>query len=86
MLSATSAAGQGEEALLCYASQGSAAFLAMYGFVPERNPFAAMELFDSARHAAAWALAAYPPPVRHDMCTFSAEQQSWGSHTDCWLV
>lgn len=63
MLSATCAAEEGTEALLSYASQGNAAFLTMYGFVPERNPFAAMELFGDVREAAAWAVNAFPPPV-----------------------
>ena len=63
VLSATCAAEEGTEALLSYASQGNAAFLTMYGFVPERNPFAAMELFGDVREAAAWAVSAFPPPV-----------------------
>jgi len=38
--------------------------LTMYGFVPEHNPAAAMELFSGVAEAAAWAVAACPPPVR----------------------
>ncbi len=64
VLSATCAVEEGSEALIPYASQGNAAFLTMYGFVPEHNPAAAMELFSGVAEAAAWAVAACPPPVR----------------------
>ena len=64
VLLATCPGFEGHEALLCYALHGSAAFLAMYGFVPERNPLAALELFEDVHQAAAWAAAACPPPVR----------------------
>ena len=47
-----------------YSNNSNASFLAMYGFVPERNPMAALELFESAREAAAWAVASCAPPVR----------------------
>lgn len=73
VLSATCAAIEGTEALLSYASQGNAAFLTMYGFVPERNPFAAMELFGDVREAAAWAVNIFPPPVCPMSMPFSHE-------------
>ena len=64
VLLATCATQAGGEALLEYSSISNASFLAMYGFVPQRNPFAALELFESVCEAAAWAVASCPPPVQ----------------------
>lgn len=69
VLLATDAAEAGFEALLKYSSNSSASFLAMHGFVPERNPCAALELFENVREAAAWAAAACPPSVRPSSST-----------------
>ena len=64
VLLATCASQAGDEALVKYSDNSNASFLAMYGFVPERNPLAALELFENVREAAAWAVASCPPPVR----------------------
>lgn len=64
VLLATCAAQAGDEALVKYSNNSNASFLAMYGFVPERNPCAALELFEDVHEAATWAVASCPPPVR----------------------
>ena len=64
VLLATCAAQAGDEALVQYSNNSNASFLAMYGFVPERNPCAALELFLDVREAATWAVASCPPLVR----------------------